>query len=205
MESANPSCRVPRDELFYLKKKIEFDLWFENDGSVDSLVGSDDEIEEEFEEEEDELEYFDTFPTIKELGYHKWLMKNPRPSWVSAKVRTRNLNNIKIPCMIGQFPNDQAYIDLEYPINVMSRLNYYWIMSKGLESRKKPSNPTKDYNFVGRVRGLKIFVGNFTYECDFVVLEYTSSVIDHYLGGMVLGKPFVKTSRLAYDKKNNHV
>ncbi|GKC72165.1 hypothetical protein Tco_1118048, partial [Tanacetum coccineum] len=125
-----------------------------------SLVGSDDEIEEEFEEEEDELEYFDTFPTIEELGYHKWLMKNPRPSWVSAK---------------------------------------------GLESRKKPSNPTKDYNFVRRVRGLKFFVGNFTYECDFVVLEYTSSVIDHYLGGMVLGKPFVKTSRLAYDKRNNHV
>ncbi|GJU83303.1 hypothetical protein Tco_1285668 [Tanacetum coccineum] len=100
--------------------------------------------EEEEEEEEDDLEYFDTFPTIEELGYHGWLLKNPRPSWVSAKI-----------------------------------------MSQGLESRKKPTNPMKICNFVGRVRGLKVFVGNFTYECDFVVLEDTTSVIDHYLGGML--------------------
>nr|GEW36635.1 zinc finger, CCHC-type [Tanacetum cinerariifolium] len=31
-------------------------------------------------------------------------------------------------------------------------------------------------------------------------LEDTTSVIDHYLGGMVLGKPFVKEIRLVYDK-----
>ncbi|GJU88884.1 hypothetical protein Tco_1301307 [Tanacetum coccineum] len=36
--------------------------------------------------------------------------------------------------------------------------------------------------------------GNFTYECDFVIVEDTTSVIDHYLGGMVLGKPFVRES-----------
>nr|GFB34204.1 protein kinase-like domain, concanavalin A-like lectin/glucanase domain protein [Tanacetum cinerariifolium] len=68
-------------------------------------------------------------------------------------------------------------------------------MSKGLESRRKPSNPKKTYNFLGRVRGLKVFMGNFTYECDFVVLEDTTSVIDHYLKEMVLGKSFVKKSR----------
>nr|GEX21819.1 hypothetical protein [Tanacetum cinerariifolium] len=86
MESANPSSPALRDELFYLKKKLEFDLWYENNGSVDSLVSSDNECEEEFEEEEEkkeeanDFEYFDTFPTIKELGYHEWLLKNPRPS-----------------------------------------------------------------------------------------------------------------------------
>ncbi|GJS09018.1 hypothetical protein Tco_0365814 [Tanacetum coccineum] len=73
-------------------------------------------------------------------------------------------------------------------------------MSEGLKSRRKPSNPKKICNFVGRVKGLKVFVGNFTYKCDFVVLEDTTSVTDHYLGSMVLGKPFVKASRLVYDK-----
>ncbi|GKA39625.1 hypothetical protein Tco_0732176 [Tanacetum coccineum] len=78
-------------------------------------------------------------------------------------------------------------------------------MSEGLESKRKPSNLEKICNFVGRVRGLKIFVGNFTYKCDFVVLEDTTSVIDHYLGGMVLEKPFVKESRLVYDKDKGTV
>nr|GEU41912.1 protein kinase-like domain, concanavalin A-like lectin/glucanase domain protein [Tanacetum cinerariifolium] len=87
--------------------------------------------------------------------------------------------------------DDPEYIDT---------LNYYWIMSEGLKSRKKSSNPEKISNFVGRVKGLKVFIGNFTYECDFVMLEDTSSIIDPYLGGMVLGKPFVKETRLVYDK-----
>ncbi|GKA93569.1 hypothetical protein Tco_0815555 [Tanacetum coccineum] len=82
----------------------------------------------------------------------------------------------------------------------MSMLNYYWIMNEGLKSRKKLSNLEKISNFVGRVKGLKVFVGNCTYECDFVVVEDTTSVIDHYLGGMVLRKPFVKESGLIYDK-----
>nr|GEY72978.1 hypothetical protein [Tanacetum cinerariifolium] len=55
------------------------------------------ETEEETEEkEEDNLKHFDTFPNVKELGYHEWLLKNPRPPWVKAKIRTENLNNIKI-------------------------------------------------------------------------------------------------------------
>ncbi|GJW01873.1 hypothetical protein Tco_1560729 [Tanacetum coccineum] len=57
----------------------------------------------------------------------------------------------------------QAYIDLESPINVMSRLNYYWIM--------------KD----------------------------ATSVIYHYLGGMVLGKPFVNKCGIIYDKDEGTV
>ncbi|GKA21674.1 protein kinase-like domain, concanavalin A-like lectin/glucanase domain protein [Tanacetum coccineum] len=64
----------------------------------------------------------------------------------------------------------------------------------------KSSNPEKISNFVGRVKGLKVFVGNFTYECDFVMLEDTSSVIDPYLGGIVLGKPFMKETGLVYNK-----
>ncbi|GJR52208.1 hypothetical protein Tco_1402729 [Tanacetum coccineum] len=91
------------------------------------------ETEEETEEEdEDDPKYFDTFPTMEELGYHEWLLKNPRPSWVKAKIRTGNLNNIKFSCMIGHFDKKQAYLDIESPINVMSRLHYNWIMSNSV-------------------------------------------------------------------------
>ncbi|GJY51971.1 hypothetical protein Tco_0442818 [Tanacetum coccineum] len=173
------------------------------------------ESEEEFKEEtEDETKeekekydpkYFDTFPTMEELGYHEWLLKNPRPPWVKAKISTEDLNNVKFSCMIGHFDKKQAYLDIESPINVMSRLNYNWIMSNRLKSRRKPSNPKKNSNFVGRIKGLKYFVGNFTYECDFMVLEDTTSVIHHYLGSVVFGKPFVEMTRLVYDKKEGSV
>ncbi|GJU91213.1 protein kinase-like domain, concanavalin A-like lectin/glucanase domain protein [Tanacetum coccineum] len=173
--------------------------------SEESEEEVEEKLKEEEKEEEDDLEYFDTFPTTKELGYHEWILKNPRPPRVNAKVKMGNLNNIKISCMIGQFLKEHAYIDLESPINVMSKLNYYWIISDGLKLRRKLSNPEKISNFVGRVRGLKIFVGYFTYECDFIVLEDTTSFIDHYLGGMVLGKPLVKKFELVYDRDEGMV
>ncbi|GKA14759.1 hypothetical protein Tco_0694405 [Tanacetum coccineum] len=78
-------------------------------------------------------------------------------------------------------------------------------MSNRLESRKKPSNAKKVCNFVGKVRDLKVFVGHLTYEFDFILLEDTTSVIDHYLGLVVFGKPFVKKTGLIYDKEEGTV
>ncbi|GJU25945.1 hypothetical protein Tco_1164566 [Tanacetum coccineum] len=91
---------------------------------TDEEVESKKEVKEETKgepekEEEDDPEHFDTFPTMKELRYHKWLLKNPRPAWVKAKIRTENVNNVKFSCMIGQFNKEQAYLDLESPINVI--------------------------------------------------------------------------------------
>ncbi|GJZ75529.1 hypothetical protein Tco_0639994 [Tanacetum coccineum] len=118
-----------------------------------------------------------------------------------AKIMTGNLNNVKFSCMIGHFDKKQAYLDMESPINVMSRLHYNWIMSKRLEPRRKPSNPKKICNFIGRVKGLKIFVG----KCDFVVLEDTTSVMDHDLGSIVFRKPFVEATGLVYDKEEGTI
>ncbi|GKD69053.1 hypothetical protein Tco_1323143 [Tanacetum coccineum] len=70
MENANPSSLAFRNELFHFEKKMEVELWLENNGSVDSLVSSENEFEEE-KEKEDDLEYFDTFLTIEELGYYE--------------------------------------------------------------------------------------------------------------------------------------
>nr|GEV72507.1 gamma-glutamyl peptidase 5 [Tanacetum cinerariifolium] len=141
-----------------------------------------DEIKEE--EEEDSPKHFDTFPTMKKLRCHGWLLKNPRPPWVKAK---------------------QAYIDMKSPINVMSMLHYNWIMSKRLGSRRKPSKPGKIYNFIGRVKGIKVFIGNFTYECNFMVLEDTTSVIDHDLGSVIFGKPFIEATALVYDREEGTI
>ncbi|GKD47195.1 hypothetical protein Tco_1271840 [Tanacetum coccineum] len=107
--------------------------------------------------------------------------------------------------MIGHFLKRQAYIDLESPINVRSKQHYKGIMSKGLESRQKPSNPSKNSNFVGRVRGLKVFVGYFTYECNFLILEDTTNIIDHHLGEVVFGKPFVREPSLVCDQAEGTV
>ncbi|GJV97815.1 hypothetical protein Tco_1549392 [Tanacetum coccineum] len=74
-----------------------------------------------------------------------------------------------------------------------------------LEPRRKPSNLEKICNFLGRVRGLKVFIGNFTYKCDFMMLEDTTSVIDHDLGSVVFGKPFSETTGLVYDVKEGTV
>ncbi|GKB33102.1 hypothetical protein Tco_0872503 [Tanacetum coccineum] len=148
-------------------------------------VESEEEVDEETEDEDEEKEkernpkHFNIFPTMNELKYHEWLLKNPRPPWVKAKIRTGNVNNVK--------------------------LHYNWIISNRLKPIKKPSNPKKNYNFVGRVRGLKVFVGNFTYECDFMLLEDTTSVIDHYLRSVVFGKPFIEEIGLVYNKEEETV
>ncbi|GJR30460.1 protein kinase-like domain, concanavalin A-like lectin/glucanase domain protein [Tanacetum coccineum] len=193
MENANPTSFTSNSEFLDHKKKLEIESWLEDRKIVDPLVSS------------DNIEYFDTFPTLEELGYQEWLLKYPKPSWVKAKIRTINLNNIKILCMVGHFLKRQAYINLESPINVMSKQHYKWIMSKGLELRHKPSNPSKNNKFVGRVRGLKVFVGNFTYECNFMILEDTTSIIDDQLGKVVFGKPFVRETGLVYDQEEGTV
>ncbi|GJR45021.1 hypothetical protein Tco_1313124 [Tanacetum coccineum] len=61
------------------------------------------EIEEIFEDEEEDVddENFNSFLTMKELSHHEWLLNNPRPPWVKAKVRAGSPNNIKISCMVG--------------------------------------------------------------------------------------------------------
>ncbi|GJT85060.1 hypothetical protein Tco_1066777 [Tanacetum coccineum] len=56
-----------------------------------------------------------------------------------------------------------------------------------------------------RVRDLKVFIGNFTYECDFMILEDTTSIIDHDLGEIAFGKPFIEQTGLAYDKEEGTI
>ncbi|GKA80472.1 hypothetical protein Tco_0787164 [Tanacetum coccineum] len=103
----------------------------------ESKFETDEEVEEIFEEEEEDEddENFNSFPTMMELSHHEWLLKNPRPPWAKARIRGGSPNNIKISCMTGHFFKRHAYIDLESPINIMSRRQYNQIMTYGLRSR----------------------------------------------------------------------
>nr|GEZ31223.1 retrotransposon Orf1 [Tanacetum cinerariifolium] len=51
-------------------------------------------------------------------------------------------------------------------------------------------------NFTLRIKGMHIFVGNFTYILDFMIVEDISLIIDPKLLQVVLGKPFVEISNM---------
>ena len=80
----------------------------------------------------------------------------------------------------------------------MTRTYYNWVIKKQLGYRMMP-NKNLISNFVGRVKGLNVIVGNFTYETDFVIMEDTRPVIDDCLSQVVFGKPFVEASNMSYD------
>ncbi|GJX13579.1 hypothetical protein Tco_0205337 [Tanacetum coccineum] len=72
---------------------------------------------------EEEL-FKDRFPTEEELAYHKELLGEPQPpfSILEPKIRRGDPWSLKIPCIIGTVYTGHAYIDLQSPINIMSRL-----------------------------------------------------------------------------------
>jgi hypothetical protein len=71
-------------------------------------------------------------------------------------------------------------------------------MKKQLGYRMMP-NTIWMSNFVGRVKGLHVFVGNFTYVSDFEIVEDIRLVIDGCLSQVMFEKPFVEASKMNYD------
>ncbi|GJY84862.1 hypothetical protein Tco_0498888 [Tanacetum coccineum] len=72
-------------------------------------------------------------------------------------------------------------------------------VTRGLEIEEDPEGIRGICNFIGRVKGMHIFVGNFAYVSGFMIVEDISSIIDTRLSQVVLGKPFVKISNMTYD------
>ncbi|GJW30673.1 hypothetical protein Tco_0047548 [Tanacetum coccineum] len=71
------------------------------------------------------------------------------------------------------------------------------IMRRKLKPRKDPNRGVS--NFTGRIQGIHVFVGNFTYVIDFMIVEDISSIIDPRLSQVVLGKPFLEISNITHD------
>ncbi|GKE12704.1 hypothetical protein Tco_1416255, partial [Tanacetum coccineum] len=77
-------------------------------------------------------------------------------------------------------------------------LTYHsWIMRRKLDPRENTNGGVS--NFTGRIKGMHIFIGNFTYIIDFMIVEDISSIIDHRLSQAVLGRPFVEMSNMTHD------
>ena len=113
-------------------------------------------------------------------------------------IKAGDPSNLNIPCNIGHLHAWKAYIDPKSPINIMSRAYYNLIRRDPLEFRMLP-NSRYISNFAGRVKGLHVFIGNFTYRADFVIVEDIRPVIDDCLSHVVFGKPFVEASKMSYD------
>ncbi|GJU96501.1 MAK10-like protein [Tanacetum coccineum] len=54
-------------------------------------------------------------------------------------------------------------------------------------------------NFIRRIKVMHVFIGNFTYITDFMIVEGISSIIDPRLSQVVLGKPSVDISNMTHD------
>ncbi|GJR26120.1 MAK10-like protein [Tanacetum coccineum] len=109
------------------------------------------------------VEYFDTFPTKDELTYHRYLISDPIPSiFLRNPIITEGCPyNLKIPCNIGHVHIEKAYIDPNSPLNIMTRMIYNWIMRRKLDPKEDANGGIS--NFTGRIKGMHVFVGNFTY------------------------------------------
>ncbi|GJT37094.1 hypothetical protein Tco_0936959 [Tanacetum coccineum] len=88
---------------------------------------------------------------------------------------------------------DNAYIDIDLPMNIMS-FAYYHTIKNGYEYMGR--------NFVGLGRDMHIFVGNMSYVIDFTILENIETNIDPSLSHVIFGRPFVEIARLAINKKH---
>ncbi|GJS95829.1 MAK10-like protein [Tanacetum coccineum] len=86
------------------------------------------------------------------------------------------LSNLKIPCNIGHVHMEKAYIDLNSPLNIMTRMMYNWIMRRKLDPRENSNRGVS--NFTGMIKGMHVFIRNFTYATDFMIVEDISSIID---------------------------
>nr|GEU47347.1 protein kinase-like domain, concanavalin A-like lectin/glucanase domain protein [Tanacetum cinerariifolium] len=71
--------------------------------------------------------------------------------------------------------------------------------------KEKPSNPNKISKFAGRVRNLNFFIRSFAYECEFMILEDTTNIIDRCLGEMVFGRTLIAETCLVYNKEKGMV
>nr|GEU91373.1 MAK10-like protein [Tanacetum cinerariifolium] len=161
---------------------------------IEIVKKDDDSRKEEPEAEGLVVEYFDIFPTRSELAYHKYLMCGPILSiFLRNPVITKGCpSNLNIPCNVGHVHMEKAYIDLNSPLNIMTRMMYNWIMRRKLDPRENSDRGVS--NFTGRIRGMHVFVGNFTYVTDFMIVEDISSIIEPRLSQVVLKNPSLKYS-----------
>ncbi|GKA24400.1 hypothetical protein Tco_0710433 [Tanacetum coccineum] len=66
----------------------------------------------------------------------------------------------------------------------MTRMIYNWIMRRKLNPRKDANGGIS--NFTGRIKVMHVFVRNFTYVIDLMIVEDISSILDPRLSQVVI-------------------
>nr|GEV24455.1 copia protein [Tanacetum cinerariifolium] len=129
----------------------------------------------------------------------RYLMSGPIPLiFLRNPIITEGCpHNLKIPCNIRHVDIKKAYINLNSPLNIMTRMMYNWNMKRKLDPREGANGGIS--NFVGRIKGMHVFVGNLTYIIDFMIVEDISSILDPRLLQMVLGRHFIEISNMTHD------
>lgn len=112
----------------------------------------------------------------------------------SGKIKRRDPDNLKIPCMIGHKYFYNVYIDKCLPKNVMSLFHYNNICRWGMIY--------KGENVVGRDHEVQVFVGNMTFTMDFTIIDNIEDYIDPRLSQVVFRAPFCETTSLMVDNRN---
>ncbi|GKE80681.1 hypothetical protein Tco_1550681 [Tanacetum coccineum] len=77
------------------------------------------------------------------------------------------------------------------------KLNSFFESLRKLDPRENLDRGVS--NFTGRIKGIHVFVGNFTYIIDFMIVEDISSIIDPRFSQVVLGRPFVEISNMTHN------
>ncbi|GKB87028.1 hypothetical protein Tco_0959300 [Tanacetum coccineum] len=204
--NTNPSTPPDPSVSFITEKVFKLNSFFESLGLVPQLSGTefvctkgddgnvmfiemvkkdDDSRKEEPKAKRLAVDYFDIFPTRSEFAYHKYLMCGPIPSiFLRNPIITEGCpSNLKIPCNIGHVHVENAYFDLDSHLNIMTRMVYNWIMRRKLNPRENSDRGI--FNFTGRIKGMHVFVENFTYVTDFMIIEDMSSIIDPRLSQVI--------------------
>ncbi|GKA80402.1 hypothetical protein Tco_0786998 [Tanacetum coccineum] len=99
-------------------------------------------------------------------------------------------DDLAFECMIG-FRKFTTYLDPFLPMNIVLRKAYNTIIVDRLEGTGK--------NLISIVRDVYVFVGSFTYNTDFVVLEDIGEFIMSDMAKVLMGIPFRKITKLKYD------
>ncbi|GJZ72507.1 hypothetical protein Tco_0636358 [Tanacetum coccineum] len=128
------------------------------------------------------------------------LFRNREICDLDALFESLNLTAPPLEKDFSYLEGDPRFVELfkKYEIGDLSD-GEQRMKKKQLEPRIDPKDLRRIRNFTGRTRGMHIFVGNFTYVVDFLIVEDISLVIDPCLLQVVLGEPFDESSNMIYD------
>ncbi|GKD17622.1 hypothetical protein Tco_1206780 [Tanacetum coccineum] len=181
----------------------------------DKSESYDDKLEENEEEEKENLENIHVNPFVPHDSSISFITKKVLKlnSFFESLGLVPQSSNTDLVCTKGD-DDDVMFIEIvktnddshkEEPKVREQEVEYFDIFStrselayhKKLDPRENSDRGVS--NFTGRIKGMHVFIGNFTYIIDLMIVKDISSIINPRLSQVVLGRPFVKLSNMTHD------